>query len=178
MCRFVKVIVREDLKKSSGVKRWLAVQSHQTFALPGEDPSIGMNCILRQVPATSPLVNFVDMKHLDGYLETFWDGKHSKLLAWVKLSSSIMERVEQHEEYPWGGWLFKNNFTSDWLLVTFTFLYFYCLVYSWLIFHFHLFGRWKRNICQTFQLNAARDQGLSAETCCAKKIYIELSLFV
>lgn len=33
--RFVKVIVREDLKESSGVKRWLAVQSHQTFALPG-----------------------------------------------------------------------------------------------------------------------------------------------
>ena len=27
-------------------------------------------------------------------------------------------------------------------------------------------------------VNAARDQGLTAETCCAEKIFIELSLFV
>ena len=67
MCRFVKVIVKEDLKESSGVKRWLAVQSHQTFALPGEDPSIGIYCILRQVPARSPLVNIVDMKQQSFY---------------------------------------------------------------------------------------------------------------
>ena len=41
------------------------------------------------------------------------------------------------------------------------------------------FVGWRRNIGQPLQLNAARDQGLSAETCCAEReIYIELSLFV
>ena len=31
---------------------------------------------------------------------------------------------------------------------------------------------------KALQLNAASDQGLSAETCFAEKIYLELSLFV
>ena len=66
MCRFVKVIVREDLKESSGVRRWLAVQSHQTSALPGEDPIIGIHCI-REVPARSPMVNIVDIKQQSFY---------------------------------------------------------------------------------------------------------------
>ena len=98
--------------------------------------------------------------HLDGWQETFWEGKHCQLLAWWERESSIMRKGGGGEEEeaeiqrtvcPWGGYFFKN-FPRKLIVSNSHFFVFLCLLSSFVLtdISLSLFVRWRRNIDQAF----------------------------